>query len=334
MKIAIWGMKEWEREYTEKALAETSAELSFFDGVLNTETLPSQNDSEIISVFVDSRVEKAVLDHFPNLRGIVTRSTGFDHIACDECKARNIVVSTVPSYGENTVAEFAFALILALSRKVFSAVDTLRKTGVYSYEGMTGFDLKGKTLGVVGSGRIGLHTIKIAKGFEMNVVASDAYPNTAKATELGFTYLPFEELLKVSDIVSIHVPALPETEHMFNETTLPMMKKGALLINTARGAVVKTSALLEVLRSGHLAGAGLDVVEEERALKEKGAKGLSVEDRYIKELIEEFVLVDNPKVLLTPHAAFDTQEALERILNTSIEDVRAIMAGNPMNTVK
>ena len=335
MKIALWGMKEWEREYVTKALQESGSELTFYDGQLKSDILPSQNDFEIISVFVDSVVNKATLDNFPNLKGVVTRSTGYDHIDLVECKTRNITVSSVPSYGENTVAEFAFALILALSRKVYAAVDNFRETGKYSFEGLMGFDLKSKTIGVIGTGRIGKYSIKIAKGFDMNVVGYDAFPNEAMAKELGFSYMPFEEVLKVSDVVTIHVPFLPETEHMFNEKTIPSMKKGAILVNTARGAVVKTSALVEALQSGHLSGAGLDVIEEEGVLKDEMGFVLhgDSEGHDMKTMIANHVLSDMPNVLLTPHAAFNTKEALIRILDTSVEDIKGIVSGTPVNVV-
>jgi len=338
MKIAIWGMKEWEQEYVKGALSKgaSDSEIVFYDGILNPDTLPPKNDFDIISVFVDSTVNKATLDHFPNLKGVVTRSTGYDHVDVKECAARNIVASSVPSYGENTVAEFAFALILALSRKVYAAVDNFRETGKYSFEGLMGFDLKGKTIGVIGTGRIGKYAIKIAKGFDMKIVAYDAFPNEAMSQELGFSYMPFEEVLKVSDVVTIHVPFLPETEHMFNEKTLPLMKKGSILINTSRGAVIKTEALVAALDSGQLAGAGLDVIEEEGVLKDEMGFVLhgTPEGHNLKTMIANHVLSDMPNVLLTPHAAFNTKEALIRILDTSIEDIQGIVNGSPVNVIK
>lgn len=336
MKIALWGMKDWEQKYVSDALSGTDSELVFYEGLLKPDNLPPQNDFDIISVFVDSTVKKETLDHFPNLKGVVTRSTGFDHVDVKGATARNIVVSSVPSYGENTVAEFAFALILSLSRKVYQAVDNFRETGKYSFEGLMGFDLKGKTIGVIGTGRIGKYSIKIARGFDMNIVAYDAFPNEAMAKELGFTYMPFEEVLKVSDVVTIHVPFLPETEHMFNEKTIPMMKKGAILINTARGAVVETSAIVAALQSGHLSGAGLDVIEEEGVLKDEMGFVLhgTPEGHNMKTMIANHVLADMPNVLLTPHAAFNTKEALMRILDTTIENINGIVNEVPVNVVK
>ncbi|MDO8492795.1 MAG: NAD(P)-dependent oxidoreductase [bacterium] len=335
MKIALWGMKDWEQDYVKKALGEGESELVFYEGQLKSDNLPPQSDFEIICVFVDSTVNKAVLDNFQNLKGVVTRSTGYDHVDLKECASRNIVVSSVPSYGENTVAEFAFALILALSRKVYAAVDNFRETGKYSFEGLMGFDLKGKTIGVIGTGRIGKYSIKIAKGFGMNVVGYDAFPNEAMSKELDFPYMSFEEVLKISDVVTIHVPALPETEHMFNEKTIPLMKKGALLVNTARGSVVKTEALVAALQSGHLAGAGLDVLEEEGVLKDEVGFVLNgdVTGHNVKIIVGNHVLADMPNVLLTPHAAFDTKEAIMRILDTTVEDIKGISAGKPVNIV-
>ena len=336
MKTAIFGTKKWEEEYLRLKLSKVTLELTFLDGTLSSESIPAETHFEILCVFVDSSLKRETLEKFQNLKMIATRSTGFDHIDLAYCKEKNITVSSVPSYGENTVAEFAFALILSLARKLYASVDSIRETGKYSFEGLIGFDLKGKTIGVVGVGRIGRHLIKMAKGFDMKVIGYDAFPNQETAKELGFEYRSFEDLLKESDVVSIHVPFMKETEKMFNEKTFALMKKGAILINTARGAVVETQALVKALQEGRLGGAGLDVLEEEGVLKDDMGFVLSgkVEGHDVRTIIANHVLIDMQNVLITPHTAFNTTEAIQRILDTTAENISGFLEGTPINIPK
>ena len=322
MKIAFFQIEDWEVEYIKKQLPEH--ELSFFKDKLTPETLPEQRDFDIVSVFVGSKVDQAVLAALPNLKLITTRSTGFDHIDLPMAQSMNIATGYVPGYGDNTVAEFAFGLILALSRKIYESVDRLRETGLYSYVGLRGFDLQGKTIGVVGTGRIGQYVIRIAKGFSMQVIAFDAFPKPELATELGFEYVSFDDLLGRSDVITLHVPYLPSTHHLINMSNIGKIKKGALLVNTARGAVIETDALVKGLSDGILGGAGLDVLEEEGALADEKTLVMygHPEEHNLKTIIADHVLIDMPNVLVTPHNAFNTQEALQRILDTDICNIQ------------
>ncbi|HBI25745.1 MAG: D-isomer specific 2-hydroxyacid dehydrogenase NAD-binding protein [Candidatus Wolfebacteria bacterium GW2011_GWC2_39_22] len=322
MKIAFFQIEDWEIEHIKEQLA--GHELFFTKDKLSAEALPADRDFDIVSVFVGSKVDQAVLAALPNLKLVTTRSTGFDHIDLALAQSMNIATGYVPGYGENTVAEFAFGLILALSRKIYESVDRLKETGVYSYVGLRGFDLQGKTLGVVGTGRIGQHVIRIAKGFSMNVIAYDAFPKPELATELGFTYATFDELLGKSDVITLHVPYLPSTHHLINMENIAKIKKGALLVNTARGAVVDTAALVKALADGILGGAGLDVLEEEGVLADEKTLVLygHPEEHNLKTVLENHVLIDLPNVLVTPHNAFNTQEALQRILDTDICNIQ------------
>jgi len=322
MKIGVFEIKGWERDYLERALAGQEAE--FFETEAGEENLAENKDYEAISVFVGSLLTKEILDKFSNLKMIATRSTGFDHIDLNYCKERGIQVANVPTYGENTVAEHVFALLLTLSHRIYEAYDRLREKGVYSYEGLEGFDLKGKTIGVVGTGNIGKHTIKIAKGFEMKVIAYNKNPKLELASELGFEYKnSLDELLAESDVVSLHVPYAPETHHLINKDNILKMKKGAILINTARGGVVETDALVKALRSGHLGGAGLDVFEEEGAIKDEMGYLLKGEEKTdLKVLLENHILIDMNNVIVTPHSAFNTREAKERILNITAKNIK------------
>lgn len=338
MRILFFSVKPWEKEYLEKILAEKASGVVaiFSEDKIDGDHLPEDKNFEAISVFVDSVVDAKVIESFPNLRFISTRSTGFDHIDLVACKARNITVSTVPSYGENTVAEFAFALLLSLSRKIYQAFDQVRETGSFSFEKLQGFDLMGKTLGVVGTGRIGVHTARIGKGFGMSVLGYDPYPDEKKANECGFRYVDLDSLLKEADVISLHVPETPETHHLMNTERFSLMKPSALLINTSRGGVIDTEALVQALREGKIGGAGLDVLEEEGVIKDEADFLLHghPEGHNLKTIIAGHVLIDMPNVIITPHNAFNTKEALERILLTTATNVGAFVTGNAQNTVK
>lgn len=336
MKIYFYGLHLWEGDYLKDKIGKSLSEheIEFSEKDLNPDSLP-ENDAEIISVFVDSVVDKKVLDAMPNLKMIATRSTGFDHIDLKEAQKKGVVVSNVPAYGANTVAEHAFALLLTLSHKVYEAYDQVREKGSFSQEGLQGFDLLGKTIGVVGTGHIGTYAIKIAKGFGMEVIAHDINPNSDLEKELDFKYKDLDELLSSSDIVTIHVPFCEDTEGMFNEERLRKMKEGAVLINTSRGGIVETEALVKVLEEGHLAGAGLDVLEEEGVVSDEleFLRKEHPQESDLRAVLANHVLIDMPNVIVTPHNAFNTKEALERILKTTVLNIESFIEGNPENTV-
>ena len=289
--------------------------------------------ADIISVFIYSHVTANILKKAPRLKLIATRSTGFDHIDIETARKRSIAVANVPFYGENTVAEHTFALILGLSRKVHQAYfRTIR--GDFSFEGLQGFDLKGKILGIIGTGHIGLHAIRIATGFGMKVLAYDIERNAFMAETLGFSYVPFNELLAKSDIISLHAPYRKETRHMINKSNINTIKRGALLINTARGGLVETEALALALDQGILAGAGLDVLEGEELIKEERqilSKEYSVD--HLKTLLQNHILLNRENVVITPHIAFNSKEAFLRILETTVANINAFLSGKPENLV-
>jgi D-lactate dehydrogenase len=332
MRIAFYEVEDWEKSYLSEALAEH--QLSFEEKPLDASNAAAAADAEAVSVFIYSKVGAETLALLPKLKIVTTRSMGFDHIDLAACKERGIVAARVPAYGERTVAEHAFALILALSRKVFLAYERTEKA-VFDYHGLQGFDLFGKTIGVVGGGKIGLNVARIAKGFGMEVLVSDPFPKPELAAEIGFSYASFEDLLRRSDVVSLHAPYMPATHHLINETNVMTMKRGAILVNTARGALIDTKALLAGLDAKVLSGAGLDVLEEECFVKEESE--LMSRDFPKKcdlgTIVRNHMLIARNDVVITPHIAFNSREAVERILATTVHNLNGFIEGKPVNLV-
>ncbi|HVZ11593.1 MAG TPA: hydroxyacid dehydrogenase [Patescibacteria group bacterium] len=330
MKTACFELQDWEADFIKSKFKDT-LELTFNPDVLNKDNADSVKDAETLVIFVNSKLDKEALDKLPNLKFIATMSTGFDHIDIEECKRRSIVVSTVPTYGENTVAEHAFSLIFAISRRLIESHHRV-KEGNFSPIGLTGFDLFGRTLGVIGVGNIGIHAIRIAKGVGMEVVAYKRTPDPKLATDLGFRFVSMDELFAQSDIITIHVPYTPETHHLLNADAFSKMKNGVIIINTARGAIVDTDALVQALETGKVGAAGLDVLEGETMIREEHEllhKDMNSAD--MKTVIEDHILLGNPKVVITPHNAFNSTEALQRILNTTADNIYGFLAGTPKN---
>jgi len=332
MNTDIYEIKGWQKEYIEKNLGE-GFEKNFFEDIVPEAGNP---DTEALCVFVNSNLNKKTLTKYPKLKFITTRSTGFNHIDLDYCKEKGISVSNVPSYGKNTVAEHAFALLLTLSKNIPQSIQRTRRSN-FSYDDLVGFDLNGKTLGVIGTGKIGMHSVKIGSGFGMKVIASDPNPNAEEAKKVGFEYVnSLDELLAKSDVITIHVPLVDGTFHLINKDNIQKVKKGAVLINTARGEIVETDALIWALENGTLSGAGLDVLEGENALKDELGQLARESKRTLKDyktLVEDHILMDMDNVVVTPHNAFNTKEALERILETTVANLKGFTGGKPVNLV-
>ena len=329
--VACFEIEPPELEYLQQRLQ--GVELRATASPLNLETADLAGDAAFACIFIRSCITEEVLAQLPALRGVATRSTGFDHIDLATCRTRGIVVSNVPTYGENTVAEHTFGLILALSRKIHQAYErTIR--GDFSLVGLRGFDLKGRTLGVVGTGHIGLHVIRIGRGFGMDVLATDTQEQGLLAEVLGFRYVQLDTLIEQADVLTLHLPYLASTHHIINRERLGRMKHGSLLINTARGALVDTEALLWALNEGRLAGAGLDVIEgEELFAEEERLLDPGTATERLQAAIRGHVLMRREDVVITPHIAFDSQEALDRILETTAANLRALRDGEPRNVV-
>jgi D-lactate dehydrogenase len=310
-------------------------------------------DVEILSIFIESIIDACFLDQHQKIKLIVTRSTGHDHIDISECEKRNIVVCYVPSYGGDTGAQHTFALILALSRRTREAQEACR-AGRFSYEGTRGFDLNGKTLGVIGTGKIGLRVIRLATAFEMEVVAYDIHRQSSLEKVLGFRYVSLDQLLGCSHIISLHTPLTPTTYHLLDRGRFSKCRSGVLIINTARGRLIDTDSLIEALDQGIVAGAGLDVIEEERVMFQRwsavAAQGIIENMRsseseeeprivspdriaQLRALMYNADLIGRPNVVFTPHIAFNSVEAVKRINQTTIENINAFLAGQPVNVV-
>lgn len=321
MKISFFELREGEKDFLKGRFS--SDDLILSSEILTDEDLTNNPDIEIISTHTDSKITADVINKLPNLKLIATRTTGFDHIDLKTAAEKGIIVCNVPTYGENTVAEYTFALLLTLSRKIIPGYQRVHTENQFDTRGLQGFDLKNKTIGVIGTGHIGEQVIKVAKGFDMQVVAFDAFPREDLATNLEFSYVSLDELLKKSDIVTLHVPLIPQTKHLINKENIKKFKKGAVLINTARGPVVETAAVLEGLEQNILSGVGLDVFEEEMEVKES----LNPDSALAK-----IIKMDN--VIITPHNAFNSKEAEERIIQTTVDNIQSFISGNPQNLVK
>ncbi len=325
----------WEAEYLRNALSVIASVKTFKETAdLVTKEI---EDTTIISPFINSRINKSVIDSLPNLKYITTRSTGFDHIDIEYAKSKGISTSNVPTYGENTVAEHTFALILSIARNLKKAHFKVSE-GDFLIKGLMGFDLRGKTIGVVGTGHIGLRVIKMAVGFSMNVLAFDPMHNTFLSEVLGFKYVDFETLLKESDIITLHAPYSKKTHHLINENNISLIKKGAVLINTARGGLVDTIALTKALDDGILSGAGLDVLEgEDIILEEKQLLLRKKKELYdpqkLQLVLRSCFLLQRENVVFTPHIGFYSEEALKRILDTTIYNVTSFINATYVNVV-
>ena len=337
MKIALFEVSKEEQVFFSQLL--NNLEVSFFEEKLDENNANLAKRADVICVFVNSAVNKKVIDALPNLKFIATRSTGFNHIDCEYAKTKGIKISNVPAYGSHTVAEFTFGLILNFSRNIIKANNYIRESSDFNYfSAMEGFDLEGKTLGIIGLGKIGKNVLKIAKAFGMNIVAYDLYPDSVFAKENDFEYKGLTEVISESDILTLHAPYNKENHHLINKKNISLMKKGVYLINTARGALIDTEALLWGLKEGIIAGAGLDVLEGEQELKEEiqilSSLGKSTRIKNYKTLLEDHVLIDLPNVIITPHIAFYTREAVAEILKTTILNIKGFLSNSMINLVK
>ncbi len=303
--------------------------LSFHTGSLIKENASVIKETDILYVRSFSQVTSDVLRLLPKIKFIATRSTGFDNIDIGFCKKQGIIVSNVPSYATNAVAEHTLGLLLAFAHHIVACAHKTRE-GSFA-EGPQGFEISGKTIGIIGLGNIGSRVAQIVKGFGMHVLVTTKHPTQARARKYGVTFVDIPTLLQKSDVVSFHVPLTEETFHMLNMNNIASLKHGNILINTSRGEVIETKAIAWALQHGILYGAGLDVLENERGLKEFTGKRLTASD--ITALNHNHKLMTDPRVLVTPHNAYHTKEAIDTILRISAENIIAFLNKKPINRV-
>jgi D-lactate dehydrogenase len=321
MKVAVFSTKSFDKEYLDRANEENQHELAYFESTLRQKTVKLAEGSEAVCVFVNDVLTREVIEDLAriNIRAIVLRCAGFNNVDLESAFKNNMKVLRVPSYSPHAVAEHAAALILTLSRKTHKAYNRVRE-GNFSIERLTGFELSGKTVGVIGTGRIGAVFAMIMKGFGCSVVAFDKYPDHNLELE-GIQYLPLLEVIKIADIISLHCPLSPETNRLINKDTLDLMKPGVMLINTSRGKLVDTEDAIDALKEGKLGYLGIDVYEQEERLFFKDLSEMVILDDKISRLMTF------PNVLVTSHQAYFTDNALTQIAKTTIQNLSDLEKG-------
>lgn len=324
ISTAVFDTKPYDREYLSHAPAAASIDWRFHDFRLSLDTAPTVAGSRAVCLFVNDCADRAALQLLKQhgVQMIALRCAGFNNVDLAAAKELQIAVTRVPSYSPHAVAEHAVALCLTLNRKTHRAYNRVREHN-FSLAGLIGFDLAGKTIGIIGTGKIGKIAAQIFRGFDMRALAYDPYPSADWAAAHQIEYTSLETLLAQSDIISLHLPLTPETNHLLNAARLAIIKPGAMIINTSRGKLIDTPALLEALLAGRVGGVALDVYEEE--------EGIFFED-HSEHLLQDDILsrlLTFPNVLITSHQAFLTREALHEIARVTAENLRRHGGGEP-----
>ena len=323
MKILFYGTKNYDKLSFEKHLKNyPKINITFIESDLDLHTVNLAQNYEGICVFVNTMINGELMKALKQMgvKLILLRCAGFNNVDLEAAKENDIMVMRVPSYSPEAVAELAMTLAMVVNRKVHKAYIKVRENN-FSLVGLTGMNLYGKTAGIIGMGKIGMRMAKICHGYGMNVIAYDMYPNYH---ENFFAYVSLEELLKESDLISLHCPLTKDTHHLINEKTISMMKDGVILVNTSRGGLIKTDDLIKGIRNRKFFGVGLDVYEEE--------------DEYVFENLEDDILSHSvtarllsfPNVVVTSHQGFLTTEALEAITLTTLDNALSFVDGNPI----
>lgn len=322
MKIAFFSTKAYDREFFNRYI--TTHEITYFEGRLRMPTVNLTKGYDAVCVFVNDRLNAEVIAALKenDVKLIALRCAGFNNVDLEAAKEHGIKVVRVPAYSPHAVAEHAVALILTLNRKTHKAYNRVRE-GNFSLERLTGFDLYGKTVGAIGTGKIGQVFCNIMLGFGCRVLAFDLMEDKELASK-GVEYLPLMDLLQQSDIISLHCPLNDQTRHIINKETIPMMKDGAMLINTSRGGLIDTVDVIEGLKSGRIGYVGLDVYEQEEKLFFKDLSENIIQDDLIMRLLSF------PNVLITSHQGFFTEEALIQIAQTTLHNIDAFESGETL----
>ena len=323
MNVAIFSAKKYDREFLNAANGSLH-KLRFFEPHLNEETVSLAAGFEAVCVFVNDQVNAAVIATLESLgvRLIALRCAGYNNVDLSAAKKHGVTVVRVPAYSPYAVAEHTIALMLALNRKLHRAYNRVRE-GNLALDGLVGFDMHGKTVGVIGTGQIGTVVAQILIGFGCPTLAFDPFPNAA-CRSLGVRYVELNQLFAESDIITVHCPLTPENKHLINGQALEKMKKGVMLINTSRGALLDTVAIIEGLKNGKIGYLGLDVYEEEEEIFFEDRSGLILSDDVFARLLTF------PNVIITGHQAFFTREALLNIAATTIDNITKFENNQPL----
>jgi len=329
MKVAFFDTHLYERDSFSAANAAAGHALTFLEPRLTQQTVPLAAGHDAVCAFVNDRLDAGVLERLAGLgvRLVALRSAGYNHVDLAAAARLGLPVVRVPEYSPHAVAEHAVALLLALVRKLPRAHARVREWN-FSLDGLVGFDLHGKTVGVVGTGKIGRVAARIFRGFGCRVLAYDLARDAALEQELGLAYAGLDLLYRDSDVLTLHVPLTPATHHLVDARALALMRPGVVLINTGRGALIDSRALIDALKSGHVGGAGLDVYEEEEGIFFRDLSSKVLQDDVLARLLTF------PNVLVTSHQAFLTREALANIAATTLENLSAFAAGRRQNEVR
>lgn len=315
MKIAVFSKKSYDKEFIEKIAKEYPHEITYFEASLEERTVGLAKGYDAICVFVNDVLTAKVVEELAGfgIKLIVLRCAGFNNVDVEAAGKCGLRILRVPAYSPHAVAEHAVALLLTLDRKTHKAYNRIRE-GNFSIERLSGFELNGKTVGVIGAGRIGCIFAKIMLAFGCKVVLYDFYKNK-ELEETGAKYCSLEEVFSESDIISLHCPLTPETFHMINEKSISIMKRGVMIINTSRGKLIDTDATIQALKDGHIGYMGLDVYEQEEKLFFKDLSEIVIRDDRISRLMTF------PNVLITAHQAYFTDNAMEQISRTTLQNV-------------
>ncbi len=324
LKVAVYDTKPYDREQLLLAGTDGRIEWHFLDFRLTPDTALAARDAQAICAFVNDQLDRTCLQALAaqGTKLVALRCTGSNNVDLAAAKELGLTVTRVPVYSPYAVAEHAVALLLTLNRKIHRAVNRVRELN-FSLNGLVGFDLHGKTAGIVGTGKIGRIAAQILHGFGMKVLAYDPFPNLDWSQKTGIEYVDLETLWRQSDVISLHVPLLPDTRHLIRRESLELMRQGVVLINVSRGALIDTTALIQALKTGRLSGVALDVYEEEEGIFFEDLSGQVLQDDELARLLTF------PNVLITSHQAFLTREALADIARTTVANLRALAEGTP-----
>ena len=314
--IIFYDTKQFERDFFEKELFDKyNLEFKEYELTPDNDISYMEENAEIISVFTGSRLTSETLYKFKKLKLILTRSVGFSHIDMEYCNENHILVANTPHYGDYTVAEFSFGILLNLVRRICYGVNELKNGDLYPET--FGMELCDKTMGVIGTGSIGEKSVKIAKGFSMNVVCYDIKENVEVEEKYGAKYVSLDTLCKLSDVIMLHAPLTPNSYHLIDRDKISLMKEDVVIVNTARGELIDTEALYDALLDNKIKGAALDVLEYEETISNK-RPGENINLKNLRTSLINSKLLNLPNVIVTPHIAYDTKEAVNRILEMTL----------------